>query len=156
MLEGTLGDHPVQILYLTSCWWPLDLSLGMDENSLSPSSLFPWIPIYIANIFRLDIRNNFFFQRVARHWYRLPREMVESLSLEVFQSHGDVALGGMVSGHGGEGWGWTWGSWNSFPTLMNLWFYDSMIPLSLFSYRAKIRRFGGKADTWHLCSFSSA
>lgn len=75
----------------------------MDENSLAPSFLFPWIPIYIGNIFRLDIRNNFFFQRVIRHWYRLPRETVESLSLEVFQSHGDVALGGMVNGHGVDG-----------------------------------------------------
>jgi len=37
------------------------------------------------------------------HCQRLPREVGESPSLEVFKNHGDVAARAMVSGHGKDG-----------------------------------------------------
>ncbi|KFM05723.1 hypothetical protein AS27_00199, partial [Aptenodytes forsteri] len=46
--------------------------------------------------FRLDIRKKFFTMRVVRHWHRLPREVVDAPSLEVFKARLDSALSKLV------------------------------------------------------------
>ncbi|KFV76104.1 hypothetical protein N308_02039, partial [Struthio camelus australis] len=46
--------------------------------------------------FHLNLRQSFFPVRVPEHWNRLPREVVESPSLEMFQTRLDVILGNML------------------------------------------------------------
>lgn len=59
---------------------------GMRENGLKLKQ----------ERFKFNIRKNALAAWVVRHWNGLPREVVESPSLEVFKSHLDLALGDVV------------------------------------------------------------
>ena len=50
----------------------------------------------------MGFRKNFFSGTAMRQWHRMPRDVVESPSLEVFEERVDVALKDTVSGHGGD------------------------------------------------------
>jgi len=42
--------------------------------------------------FHINMKKNFFTVRVMEHWNRLPRGVVESLSMEIFKTHLDAYL----------------------------------------------------------------
>ncbi|KFQ76787.1 hypothetical protein N335_07961, partial [Phaethon lepturus] len=46
--------------------------------------------------FTLDIRKKFFTVGVVGHWNRLPREVVDALSLEMFKARLDGALSSLI------------------------------------------------------------
>jgi len=59
----------------------------------------------------------------VRHWHRLLKEAVESLSLEAFKIRGAVILRDMFVVWWGRASGWTRWSQRSCPTLMIIWWY---------------------------------
>ena len=58
----------------------------------------------------MDLRREFFTQRVVMHWNRLPKEAVDAPSLQAFKARLDVALGSLVwwlaTLHIAGGWNW--------------------------------------------------
>ena len=67
----------------------------------------------------MDIRNNFFSVRAVLQWHRLHREVVQSPSLEVFQSRVDVALRTWSVGMVGVAWQLDWVILQVFANLNN-------------------------------------
>lgn len=43
----------------------------------------------------MDIRKSLFMESVVKHWNGFPREVIESLSLQVFKRHLNIALSDM-------------------------------------------------------------
>ena len=44
----------------------------------------------------MDIRKMFFTVKVVRHWNRLPKDVVDTPSLETFKTRLDQALGNLI------------------------------------------------------------
>ena len=88
--------------------------------------------------FPLYVRKHFLTVRVTEHWHRLPREVVESPSLELFKNHVATVLGSWLCAALLEQWGWT--RWTpEVPSSLHLskiwWHLEALPPCLLCGYQ---------------------
>jgi len=68
---------------------------------MEPGS-FQWCPARGSEAMRtnsrfpLNIRKHFYTVSMTEHWYRLPREIVESLFSETLKNHLGIVLGNLL------------------------------------------------------------
>ena len=96
---STAGTHCLQMQLSDSSF----LALGPQHGHRESGSAHRMTSISTLLIRLVEVLPFSPGMRVVRHWHRLPREAMESPSLEVLKKHIDVAVRGMVSGHGGDG-----------------------------------------------------
>jgi len=107
------GDNEL-VLHFLSVYIPFLRKAGMDGESLK--SLAVLVINTVARLFSVvcssrtrgsghkleqgkfhtNMRKNIFTVRVTKHWNRLPREAVESPSLEILKTHLDIFLCNML------------------------------------------------------------
>ena len=71
------------------------MAISLSSQVISDSTRGNGLELWQGR-FRLNIKKNFFTERVVKHQNRLHMEVVESPSLEVFKRCVDVALQDMV------------------------------------------------------------
>lgn len=88
--------HP----WLTLCLLVLNIALAWEKSVSSlgqPATAQENTSLKLCQGgFRLHMKKSFFTQRVTRHWNGLPREVMESPSLEVLKERLVAALSAMV------------------------------------------------------------
>ncbi|KAK4824134.1 hypothetical protein QYF61_010757 [Mycteria americana] len=83
----------VPIRYQGSWLYPLPFPADLAEHQPGEKGLKDLMCLCVGV---LDIRGNLFPMKTVKHWKRLPREVVQSPSLEVFKTQLDEALSNLV------------------------------------------------------------